>query len=500
MFDTVEKYHRFFKVLLALIALSFVTFGVHAFTASGHDYIATVGSEKISEQELRRVMQNNQIPADHAMREQVFRSLLQQAYLIEGGKEMGVTVSDQQVKDMIVKEAAFSENGQFSPQKYAQFLSNGQMSEAQLVDNLRKEFISQNVLHLLSSSVMVSDVQAAQLLQVYDAEREMQMAFFNDADFADKVSVGADEIQQFYKAHQDRYTTPQAIQYAYVKADVATLQAQQTVSDEELKTRMSAEPDADATLLQAQIKEEKASRALSVAKETMAEVAFNQAKDIEAVGKAVHLPVSHEKQWASAQEIQQSALPAVVQAALFSDEVLLNGNNSDALQAADGSVWVVRVEAVREAKVQPLDTVQDAVRADFVQQEAHKMALSAAQKAYAALEKGEAVDVSWQAKQTLSLPQAKEQLDNADFVHLIQAVPQEGKPAYVLTENAENPMIIKVLKIHAPHNQAEKLPLAKIQLAQANGAQAVNTYLQYLERTIKYKQGLQKVGSDEDNS
>lgn len=498
MFDTVEKYHNFFKILLGLIAASFVTFGVHAFTAAGHDYIAEVGDEKVSEQELRRVMQNNQIAADEGMREQVFRSLLQQAYLIEGGKKMGITVSDEQIKGMIVKEAAFSENGHFSQQKYAQFLHSGHLSEAQLVESLRKEFISQNVLHILSSSVMVSDAQAKQLLQVYDALRDVQVATFKANAFVDKVVPKEADLQKFYQENQQNYTIAQAIRYAYVKADVDSLQAQQEVSEQELKTRQAADPNVDSAILEAQIKNEKATRALSVVKETMADVAFNQAKDIQAVAEAAKLPVKEQKEWQTQEQIKQSTLPAVVQEALFNDDVLKNGNNSYALEAKDGSIWVVRVQEVRAAKTLPFDAVVEQVRQDLIQQTAHKMAHQAAQEAFATLNKGEAVnDVVWQEKQTLSLLQAKTILGDDGALRLMRAVPEENKPAYVLLDDTHEPIILKVLSIRPGEEQANKILLAKNQLTQLNTAQAVDAYLTYLERTVKYKSGLQKVVTEQ---
>lgn len=89
MFDAIDKYRNVVKILLGLIALSFVTFGVHSFTHSGRDYIIVVGDEKITERDIRQAIQSNNLPSDENTRNQIYQSLLQQAYMINGAKKNG---------------------------------------------------------------------------------------------------------------------------------------------------------------------------------------------------------------------------------------------------------------------------------------------------------------------------------------------------------------------------------------------------------------------------
>ncbi|WP_373823546.1 SurA N-terminal domain-containing protein, partial [Neisseria dentiae] len=49
MFVAVEKYKTPAKILLGLIALTFVGFGVSTVAAPGSDYIVKVGDQKVSE-------------------------------------------------------------------------------------------------------------------------------------------------------------------------------------------------------------------------------------------------------------------------------------------------------------------------------------------------------------------------------------------------------------------------------------------------------------------
>ena len=81
MFASIEKYNGPAKVLLGLIALTFVGFGVSTVAAPGSDYIAKVGDEKISDHALNVALQNAQAAGDNSGRDVIFNSLLQRAYL-----------------------------------------------------------------------------------------------------------------------------------------------------------------------------------------------------------------------------------------------------------------------------------------------------------------------------------------------------------------------------------------------------------------------------------
>ena len=104
MFHTVEKYKTPAQILLGLIALTFVGFGVSTVAAPGSDFIVKIGDEKISEYSLNDALQGEQLQGQSPLRGAVFQSLVQRAYLKEGAKLMGVEVSQDQLKQLIVDD------------------------------------------------------------------------------------------------------------------------------------------------------------------------------------------------------------------------------------------------------------------------------------------------------------------------------------------------------------------------------------------------------------
>ena len=78
--------------------------------------------------------------------------------------------------------------------------------------------------------------------------------------------------------------------------------------------------------------------------------------------------------------------------AAFSDAVLKDGANSEAIELADGSVLVVRIGKHEPARDQTLDEVKDQVVATLKQQKARDKASSTADEVLARLQKGEALE------------------------------------------------------------------------------------------------------------
>ncbi len=76
MFVAVEKYKTPAKILLGLIALTFVGFGVSTVAAPGSDYIVKVGGQKVSEHQLNTAVQNMQAAGGSESRDAVFNALV----------------------------------------------------------------------------------------------------------------------------------------------------------------------------------------------------------------------------------------------------------------------------------------------------------------------------------------------------------------------------------------------------------------------------------------
>lgn len=500
MFDVVEKHRGLFKILLALIALSFVTFTAHSFSQAGGDYIVDIGGVPVSKQEMDKLIRNNNLQPTPETQKQAYASLVNQAYILNAANQLGVSASDERVKKLITDIPYFHENGAFSKAKLDAYLSQAGLSEAAFVENFRKDIRSQSMAALFTSPTPVADVQAKQVLQILGANRVVQTAAFKPQNAAD-LGVEDKDLSDFFQKNKAKYQLPAAVKFDFVRVDSNDLADKQTVSDEEIaaasvkaKTDENPEPNTDEIRQALQL--EKAKRALAVLKENMSETAFNENSDLNATAKIAGVEVQHQSEWLSAADAKAAGLPEKVVEALFSDDVMKQGNNSDAIDD-NNAVWVVRVVETREATLPELATIKEQVTADYKAQKSHEMALNQAKDALAKLQKGETVaDLSWDAEQKIALAQAQMFFPPATFRQFADAKPSDNKPAYILAEDLPEPMLIKINAIEEAVIDPAALEQVKIQLMQGKSLANSEDALNYLKRTVKVKAGHQKLDGE----
>lgn len=500
MFDVVEKHRGLFKILLALIALSFVTFTAHSFSQAGGDYIVDIGGVPVSKQEIDKLIRNNDWQPTPDVQKKAYASLVNQAYILNAANQLGVSASDERVKKLITDIPYFHENGAFSKAKLDAYLSQAGLSEAVFVENFRKDIRSQSMAALFTSPTPVADVQAKQVLQILGANRVVQTAAFKPQNTAD-LTVEDKDLSDFFQKNKAKYQLPAAVKFDFVRVDSNDLADKQTVSDEEIaaasakaKTDENPEPNTDEIRQALQL--EKAKRALAVLKENMSETAFNENSDLNATAKIAGVEVQHQSEWLSAEDAKAAGLPEKVVEALFSDDVMKQGNNSDAIDD-NNAVWVVRVVETREATLPELAAIKEQVTADYKAQKSHEMALNQAKDALAKLQKGETMsDLAWDAEQKIALAQAQMFFPPATFRQFADAKPSDNKPAYILAEDLPEPMLIKINAIEEAVIDPAALEQVKIQLMQGKSLANSEDALNYLKRTVKVKAGHQKLDGE----
>ena len=236
MFHIIDKYRIPAQIVLGLIGISFMAFGVSSFQVTpDNNYIVQIGDERITRYQLDQAMQNTEASGAMADRQAVFNTLMQQAYLLEGAKKMGLVVSDEQIKQMVVNAPQFHDaNGKFDVSLFKNYLEQAHLNEQTFMDNERRRLTVALLLQTLGSGV-AADVQAAQLLNATLATRTIRSAHIDTTGFVDKVKVDEADLKKFYEANQKKYILQQGIKFEYVIVSPNDLMDKQNVSDEEIE-------------------------------------------------------------------------------------------------------------------------------------------------------------------------------------------------------------------------------------------------------------------------
>ena len=232
MFSAVEKYNGPAKIMLGLIALTFIGFGASTIAAPGSDYIVKVGDEKISTQNVQAAVREEGLESN----QDALTVLTDRAYLYEGARAMGINVSLEQLKQVIMDDKGFQdENGRFNEQKFRNFLAQSGMTEDQLIEKLRHQFELQNVANLAANGNIVSSQQLERIAKLMQAEREIRTAVVDPRNFAAGVKVDDAALKAYYDKDKSKYLIPKAVKFEYIELSAKTLADRQTVSEEEVK-------------------------------------------------------------------------------------------------------------------------------------------------------------------------------------------------------------------------------------------------------------------------
>ena len=237
MFDIVQKYSTASKIVLGIIGLTFVVAGgvVGSGAVSGENYLVKVGDQPVTLEKLREIAKQRDGEITDQVQKDILLALTQQAYLLEGAKRMGVVVSDEQLKKIIMQQTVFQENGVFKESLYKDYLAKNNLKEEPFLDNLRSDFSLQAVFNLIQSSQIIADSQIEQAIHLFEAPRTIRTYTFSQNQFFDKVDTSDKALQAYYDGHKKDFIQAQGLKFDFIVLNGNDVIKQIQVSDAEAK-------------------------------------------------------------------------------------------------------------------------------------------------------------------------------------------------------------------------------------------------------------------------
>jgi len=136
--------------------------------------------------------------------------------------------------------------------------------------------------------------------------------------------------------------------------------------------------------------------------ETLSNIAFEQPDTLQGAADELGLEIK-DAGWVTANDGTGVAAHDSVRAALFSEDVLDNGNNSAAIEIGADHVVVLRVVERKEAARQPLDAVREQISQLINDEEARTLAAAKGKELIADLQAGDTTLASIAAAESLEV-------------------------------------------------------------------------------------------------
>ena len=239
--------------IIVLIVLSFVFAGVSSYvSSSGVTAAAEVNGEEISQQDVERAYQSQRARLEAQFGESIgalfsdenylrdFRlnvldRLIADTLVLQKAEELGLRVSDKQIREAIVQMPEFQTAGSFDNERYLMLLRQNGFQPASFSDYMRQQMTREQLARAVSASdfALPAEVTLANALQ--QQTRNAEYLIVDSAPFASEVELTDEEVTTFYEANLAQFDTQEKVNIAYVVLSVDDLKGDVTVSDEEVE-------------------------------------------------------------------------------------------------------------------------------------------------------------------------------------------------------------------------------------------------------------------------
>ncbi|MDD2720819.1 MAG: SurA N-terminal domain-containing protein [Gallionella sp.] len=250
MFDFVHERRKLVQIVLVLITLPFAFFGLESYRHSGGDNApATVNGTKISQQEFDQAFQQQQDRMRQALganfdpamldtpelKQAIIDTLVARQLLIERAKSSGLTVTDDQVAQVIGGIDAFKKDGKFDKARYTSLLESKNMSPLMFEAKLREDLLVQQLRDSYAQNGYASKEVAGKIIAINEQQRVIGVSKVSLQSYLSQVKVDDTEIKNYYDQHQSEFKLPEQARVDYLIFSINDLMAKVDVKDADVR-------------------------------------------------------------------------------------------------------------------------------------------------------------------------------------------------------------------------------------------------------------------------
>ncbi|PHM40048.1 rotamase [Xenorhabdus mauleonii] len=244
------------KIVLALIILTFLLTGVTGYLSNENgSYAAKVNGQAISRVQLEQAFlqeknslqerlgdQFSALLSDEQkirqIRGQSLERLINSTLIEQYANKLNLSASDEQVAAEIRNLPFLQTDGKFDNKKYQGYLdslAHSNISPDIFAEQVRKELINRQLLQALMGSEIALPTEIKQEVQVALQERTVRFATLELKSIEAQQTVTDEELKKYYDTNSKHFTVPEKVKISYIKMDAADELKNITVSDADIE-------------------------------------------------------------------------------------------------------------------------------------------------------------------------------------------------------------------------------------------------------------------------
>ncbi|MCT9842589.1 peptidylprolyl isomerase [Leclercia sp. 29361] len=366
------------KIIFGIIIVSFILTGVSGYLIGGSaNYAAKVNDQEISRGQFENAFagernrmqqqlgeQFSELAANEGymknLRQQTLNRLIDEALLDQYAREIGLSISDDQVKKAIFSTPAFQNDGKFDNTRYNAIVNQMGMTPDQYAQALRNQLTTQQLINAVVGTDFMLKGEADELATLVSQQRVVREATFDVNALAAKQQASDEEVKSYYEQNKNNFTAPEQFRVSYIKLDAAAMQ--ENASDAEIQTYYDQHQD--------QFTQPQRNRFSVIQTKTEADAKaaldeLNKGTDFATVAKAKSTDIISAKNGGDMGWLEEGTTPDELKNAGLKEKGQLSG----VIKSSVGFL-VVRLDDITPATTKPLADVRDDIAAKVKQEKA----------------------------------------------------------------------------------------------------------------------------------
>jgi len=184
MREGARRYPWLLKSIMGILAVAFViTMGWWGFTEQESNAVASIGDLSVSRDEYRRTYEStyrfyrDKVQGDfkeESLKQFVIDGLVENKLWTIAARELGLSVSPDELRDSIMKMEEFHRNGKFDPELYQRLLAVNHLTPATFESLHKVELLAEKARSVIRDSVALtpSEVAEAQTMMARQAQSD----------------------------------------------------------------------------------------------------------------------------------------------------------------------------------------------------------------------------------------------------------------------------------------------------------------------------------------
>jgi peptidyl-prolyl cis-trans isomerase D len=261
MLDFLRKRKRhwiivFFVFIIAAVFALFV--GSGKLRDSGAGEVAEVNGEVISQREFalsyQRALERYREMFKGSLNEEMIKGLnikgnlleelIQKKLVLQEARRLGLTASDDDVANQLMKVPEFQVGGRFNKEQYLRVLQANRLYPVQFEEDQRDQITLSRLYSVIIDSVQVSEADVRERYRLDNEKINLNYIKLSASDYLAEVKFNDDDLKKFYERAKDSLKEPLRLKVEYLAYPFARFTDAVQVSEKEIEDYYQANQQA----------------------------------------------------------------------------------------------------------------------------------------------------------------------------------------------------------------------------------------------------------------